>query len=328
MKVRVRGILLFSFAFLSVLSSAEVVLPSKPADRKLINLRGSQPEKNLRGSTINPIDHDLEKRAVEVISSGETSGQKILDRILSNSNLHEKDDFAKRNRMGFTGMRGKKEMDPSNNYEFCCQTDLDPLDSSSFEKRAMRSYKELFGGKRAPLAFHGMRGKKSEEFDNGWRDLLDPRTTSTKGFDDDDNSIVGIEYPELLPGKTFDEDVINKRSPYSFQGMRGKKMMDYDLKRAMGFLGMRGKKSPEVWQSEDYKRASQTGFFGMKGKKAQSGFLGMRGKKPSLPKIYGVEDVEDQTPIIDIAPKTIYQTFKLKFEVRDHNKVLNHWGKV
>ncbi|XP_063595846.1 collagen alpha-1(IX) chain-like [Penaeus indicus] len=70
-----------------------------------------------------------------------------------------------------------------------------------------------------------------------------------------------------------------KKAPSGFLGMRGKKSdevfagnevdseLESLLKRApSGFLGMRGKKAP-------------SGFLGMRGKKAPSGFLGMRGKK-------------------------------------------------
>lgn len=88
-------------------------------------------------------------------------------------------------------------------------------------------------------------------------------------------------------------DDMEKRAPQlGFLGMRGKKdgelyesADDFDgfnpYKRApSGFMGMRGKKEYVPVYEED-KRAPASGFFGMRGKKqpGRSSFFGMRGKK-------------------------------------------------
>nr|UES72895.1 tachykinin-related peptide [Carausius morosus] len=94
-------------------------------------------------------------------------------------------------------------------------------------------------------------------------------------------------------------DALAKRVPSAsgFHGMRGKKDLDFEDKRApaSGFVGMRGKKFGEQDIDLDMyeKRApSAMGFQGMRGKKDDGdmfsgdkrvGFVGMRGKKdPSV----------------------------------------------
>lgn len=134
-------------------------------------------------------------------------------------------------------------------------------DGSEFEKRAptgfagMRGKKESEWEKRVPLGFAGMRGKKEYGYPENESDSQDFFVNS--GLFDAD---------ELRDGEFFDEGILDKRSPWSFHGLRGRKGDDYGFKRAMGFLGMRGKKSPEAWRWDEFdKRAPQTAFFGMRG---------------------------------------------------------------
>lgn len=103
--------------------------------------------------------------------------------------------------------------------------------------------------RRSSMGFMGMRGKKASSVDGGGDETaieLDKRT---------------LVFRRPLFGRTF-ADVAAAGS--SAEG----------YKRAMGFVGMRGKK-------EYYKGSSAAGFFGMRGKKVPSSdaFFGMRGKK-------------------------------------------------
>lgn len=277
MKARVQGLLLFSFAFSSVLSAAEVLIPSKSIDTKILDLSALRLSNNSRRST-NEVDHKLEKRETEIIRSTLNpafSSQKGFDGLLLNSNvMADQDDLNNPNRLDSDDLKEKEYQ--RNGPESCCQIEVENIEPA-IDKRDLRNYKELLGGKRAPLAFHGMRGKKSEYYENGWpvHEVLDVGDFPAKqkfliasGLLDEGNEILELEDPEWSTRKedeAFDEEPAKKRSPYSFQGMRGKKTTTYDFKRAMGFLGMRGKKAPEVWSSDYFKRAPQTAFFGMKG---------------------------------------------------------------
>nr|XP_018901297.1 PREDICTED: tachykinins [Bemisia tabaci]XP_018901298.1 PREDICTED: tachykinins [Bemisia tabaci] len=109
--------------------------------------------------------------------------------------------------------------------------------------------------KRAPMGFHGMRGKKKTN--NG---LMGFVGTRGKKFDYSDADF------QLLDAGIAPYLVGEKRGPsQAFFGMRGKKVPS-----GSNFFGVRGKKAP-----------SNANFFGVRGKKAPSGFIGMRGKKYS-----------------------------------------------
>lgn len=222
----------------------------------------------------------------------------------------------KRAQMGFHGMRGKKDFEPSDAYM---------PSMSEWSKRATMGFHGMRGkkwddgdfDKRASMGFQGMRGKK-------WSDYEDAVKRASMGFQgmrgkkDDDSDLLDVDFfkraqmgfhgmrgKKLYPDETYEliplldysppMGEVVKRAMSGFHGMRGKKDVEFlDLeKRAMGFQGMRGKKDDEF--SELNKRGGNMGFHGMRGKKDQveggdslvdsgfekraMGFHGMRGKK-------------------------------------------------
>ncbi|CAH2005481.1 unnamed protein product [Acanthoscelides obtectus] len=107
----------------------------------------------------------------------------------------------------------------------------------------------------------------------------------------------------MLPFAEEDEDILSKRVPAGFMGLRGKKdpwrlpAVDTLFKRALqGFMGLRGKKEETVAEYEFDRKRAPSGFIGMRGKKRtfltssfrpskgdysdkRAPFMGMRGKK-------------------------------------------------
>lgn len=246
MGAKARGFLLFSFAFSSVFSSAEILIPRKELlDELTKNIesietsetttkRNETLPKSLGEKIIKCSDHGLEKRDINYPSE-------YLDK-----------EEEKRAPSGFTGMRGKKE-----DYNSAGAVRRAPLGFTG-----MRGKKEDMD-KRAPLGFTGMRGKKEEYSEN---EISEPGFLGSDGEVDLFMNSGLFDNGEPTDHEFFDEGTLDKRSPWGFHGMRGRKDDDYSYKRAMGFLGMRGKKSPEIYGWDQYdKRAPQTAFFGMRG---------------------------------------------------------------
>lgn len=116
--------------------------------------------------------------------------------------------------------------------------------------------------KRAPMGFHGMRGKKKTSGGG----LMGFVGTRGKKFDMSDLSDFQLQLLDEGAGGLPPYLAGEKRGPSSaFFGVRGKKVPS-----GSNFFGVRGKKAP-----------SSANFFGVRGKKAPSGFIGMRGKKYS-----------------------------------------------
>ncbi|XP_025422790.1 tachykinins-like [Sipha flava] len=107
--------------------------------------------------------------------------------------------------------------------------------------------------RRASMGFMGMRGKKDDQSGGGGSD----EASSAAAIDLDKRTLV---FRQPL----FGGDRTALGGGGSAEG----------FKRAMGFMGMRGKK-------EYYKGSAAAGFFGMRGKKVPSAdaFFGVRGKK-------------------------------------------------
>ena len=289
----IQNFLLLSFAFSFVLSSAEIVIPIRrniedsniSVSSILTNYSKGSPKTTTTTTTVT--DSDKSPSDDYHHHHHHQGNNYVSNRENSNYVINKENNINKRNRMSFTGMRGKKENNNDiilDNYNEPCKGTL-VTSSNVIDKRSLKNYKELFGGKRAPLAFHGMRGKKSDEYETKWtkpnpfglRFLpTNQKLLITSGLFEDGDDILTFEYPEYTNIKKEnsesmigDDDVTVKRSPYSFQGMRGKKgSVDMNLKRTMGFLGMRGKKVPEMlWYTDNKydKREPQMSFFGMKG---------------------------------------------------------------
>lgn len=108
--------------------------------------------------------------------------------------------------------------------------------------------------RRASMGFMGVRGKKDDQASSGV---------------DDTSAAVELDKRTLV----FRRPLFDVGNRLNVGGGNGGSAEGF--KRAMGFVGMRGKK-------EYYKgSASAAGFFGMRGKKVPSsaGFFGVRGKK-------------------------------------------------
>ncbi|XP_011702407.1 PREDICTED: tachykinins isoform X1 [Wasmannia auropunctata] len=146
--------------------------------------------------------------------------------------LDEIEELEKRALMGFQGMRGKKD-DFENYVDYYIDPDLD------FDKRAPMGFQGMRGkkdtDKRAPMGFHGMRGKRSvgqrfePDMDFGTRSLS--------------------EYQGLIDRRRALECQVEKRSPYRYFDMRGKKN-PWELRGL--FVGVRGKK----WARAPYEDSS------------------------------------------------------------------------
>lgn len=109
--------------------------------------------------------------------------------------------------------------------------------------------------RRASMGFMGMRGKKDDQ-----------PVVGSGGPDDSSSAAVELDKRTLV----FRRPLFgNRRSEVNGPGSTAE-----GFKRAMGFVGMRGKK-------EYYKGSAAAGFFGMRGKKVPSAdsFFGVRGKK-------------------------------------------------
>lgn len=132
--------------------------------------------------------------------------------------------------------------------------------------------------RRASMGFMGMRGKKDDQGggDSG------PLNDETSAAVELDKRTLVFRRPLFGGDRAAAAAVVSDGSPSS--SAEG-------FKRAMGFVGMRGKK-------EHYKgSATAAGFFGMRGKKAPAAdaFYGVRGKKtwPDMPyRPYRDPDVE------------------------------------
>ncbi|XP_053686294.1 tachykinins [Sabethes cyaneus] len=107
----------------------------------------------------------------------------------------------------------------------------------------LRGKKYYNGIKRAPLGFTGMRGKKRDETaDADFYDLLQKERNLLDAVND-----IYSSDKEL---SSSDESFLygEKRAPYGFVGLRGKKAFDqtgllWEVKRApSGFVGLRGKR--------------------------------------------------------------------------------------
>lgn len=114
--------------------------------------------------------------------------------------------------------------------------------------------------RRASMGFMGMRGKKDDQGGGGRGpgDVGNDETSAAAAVELDKRTIVYHRSPSFAGGRI----VADGGSAEGF-------------KRAMGFVGMRGKK-------EYYKgSAAAAGFFGLRGKKVPSAdaFFGVRGKK-------------------------------------------------
>lgn len=114
--------------------------------------------------------------------------------------------------------------------------------------------------RRASMGFMGMRGKKDDQGGGG---VVDGNDESSAAVELDKRTLV------------FRRPLFDGGSRTVSGGGVGAGGSAEGFKRAMGFVGMRGKK-------EYYKgSASAAGFFGMRGKKVPSAdsFFGVRGKK-------------------------------------------------
>ncbi|CAL1673535.1 unnamed protein product [Lasius platythorax] len=207
---------------------------------------------------------------------------------------------AKRAPMGFQGMRGKKNLIPTEHNKLSKRTLMDFQDTrDNKDSNAPDIEDNLLHDefdKRAPMGFQGMRGKK---------DYLMPDFEDSY-FRDEKRAPMGFQ--GMRGKKIVSDDEYYKRAPMGFQGMRGKKSSEEALdeiekKAAMGFYGTRGKKTYVFEYPEDYeKRLLAMGFQGIRGKlkefpvewekRAPMGFQGMRGKKALLDEI---EELEKRT---------------------------------
>lgn len=159
-------------------------------------------------------------------------------------------DLPKRIPLGFTGVRGKKEYEPTNDFD-----------------------------KRAPSGFMGVRGKKESENFISDEQTFDKRAPS--GF-------MGVRGKKESENFMDDELEFDKRIPKGFMGVRGKKESDnfiddelqFDKRIPKGFMGVRGKKVFIPYDTFE-KRLAGNGVFGVRGKKqpARSPYFGIRGKK-------------------------------------------------
>lgn len=135
--------------------------------------------------------------------------------------------------------------------------------------------------RRASMGFMGMRGKKDDQGgDSG-------------GGGDDTSAAAAVELDKrtlVFRRPLFDGDRTVLGGDGSVEG----------FKRAMGFMGMRGKK-------EYYKGSAAAGFFGMRGKKVPStdAFFGVRGKKwpasvsqPLASRDDGADDVDVERAVL------------------------------
>lgn len=111
--------------------------------------------------------------------------------------------------------------------------------------------------RRASMGFMGMRGKKDDQGGSG-------------GGGGDETSAAAVELDKRT--LVFRRPLLDDGRAMVLGGGVGGSAEGF--KRAMGFMGMRGKK-------EYYKAPSAAGFFGMRGKKvpSSSAFFGVRGKK-------------------------------------------------
>lgn len=142
--------------------------------------------------------------------------------------------------------------------------------------------------RRASMGFMGMRGKKDDQGGSGNGD-----ETSAAAVELDKRTLV-YRRPLLDDGRPM---VLGGGVGGSAEG----------FKRAMGFMGMRGKK-------EYYKGPSAAGFFGMRGKKgpSSSAFFGMRGKKsPSSSAFFGVRGKKSQHDLdSEVVRAILYRIFE------------------
>ncbi|KAL0269745.1 UNVERIFIED_CONTAM: hypothetical protein PYX00_007380 [Menopon gallinae] len=281
MGARTRGFLLFSFAFSSVLSSPDLGnATGVDSANNNTNTNVAINRDCIRDGNCSRDHFNVEKREISYSPSDKLrESSKEVEAYAADGGLPAKNAVEKRARVGFTGMRGKKEGYSDGLRERDLTGFFDLL-----EKRARYGFEGMRGKKdddwlekRAPMGFQGMRGKKDDY--ESYEDDADEYGAAEDGDGVWDKRTMAFH--GMRGRRTEEEPVLVKRVPLRFDD-------GYNLKRALGFLGMRGKKTPETWSWYDYgKRGVQSRFYGMKGKKAQSGFFGMRGKKSS-PDLLGI----------------------------------------
>ena len=144
------------------------------------------------------------------------------------------EELEKRTDMDFHGLRGKK--DPFDNY---FDYSITPSD---YEKRAvdLQDSEGSESFKRARIGFHGMRGKRDAAQIYG-SNSSNARTTMgyRQGISNRGNELAAYE--------------IDKRSPFRYLGVRGKKNPRWEFRGK--FVGVRGKKSSSPLQTTEQGQA-------------------------------------------------------------------------
>ena len=208
------------------------------------------------------------------------------------------DEYYKRAPMGFQGMRGKKSLDEildeiektTTRFQDPRSKDMYVIDyPEDYGKRilSMEGYPNIFDKegeflweKRAPMGFHGMRGKKL--ILDPWQDL-------------DKQEVMGFEGLQHRKD-TLDDYLDYSMNPSDYE----KRAADFQdiksgrdsFKRArMGFHGMRGKRNVgEIYESNSSPTQTTIGYQGLSNrannlavyeieKRSPFRYLGVRGKK-------------------------------------------------
>ncbi|XP_053997598.1 tachykinins [Hylaeus anthracinus] len=131
------------------------------------------------------------------------------------------EELEKRAALGFHGMRGKKDM-----FDNYVDYSIDPSD---YAKRGT-DFQGTDGGesfKRARMGFHAMRGKRDASQIYGPSSSIARSTINYQGTNNRGNELATYE--------------IEKRSPFRYFGVRGKKNPRWEFRGK--FVGVRGKKS-------------------------------------------------------------------------------------
>ncbi|XP_017752255.1 PREDICTED: tachykinins isoform X2 [Eufriesea mexicana] len=193
---------------------------------------------------------DSKEKDIYLIDYPEYYGRGIFSIDGYRNILDKKDEFLKewekRAPMGFHGTRGKKmilnaleELDKRGIVGFHgLQHEKDTLDDyldylirpSDYEKRAA-DFQDIASGsesfKRARIGFHGMRGKRDATEIYGSNSSITGTTIGYQGISNRGNNLGMYE--------------IEKRSPFRYLGIRGKKHPRWEFRGK--FVGVRGKKS-------------------------------------------------------------------------------------